>query len=286
MELGDIIKWIDETNLHLEKWGDDDFKEKFDHTRQKAKDGSGYVCEFEQYIEAVTVQLYNLDKENKKAFIRRLFRWCDFGFAEYTCYGIEEKDWYGKAWERMSDVVLFGEKNIPDLGFALYIDIFAFYDGILKLCFECEINPTEIAPKCKIMATMIKWTESPYNNTRSISSLTLESYIIKDKKRVIKAIDAKLDSKQKANSDGEGRLVALIICALERYGYMNLEGKDMTNIINAFRAKYPNKIGKRQGISSYITATRTGEYCRGYKPISSNEIDDFINNFIARNKLQ
>lgn len=102
----------------------------------------------------------------------------------------------------------------------------------------------------------------------------LKAYIIKDSQKVLKAIDAEL-----RNCIGkQGRKIALIICALEQYGYIaNIDG-NIERIYEAFKLSYPDKVSdNRQAVSTYLNAHRNLKAKTDKPPFTEAELRKFIN---------
>lgn len=101
----------------------------------------------------------------------------------------------------------------------------------------------------------------------------IEAYIIKDRERVLRAIDAELVGCNKP----QGKRIALIICALEQYGYItNIDG-NIERIYNAFKQRYPDKIASRQSVSQYLNAHRNPNAYTDKPRFMDRELERFIN---------
>lgn len=118
-------------------------------------------------------------------------------------------------------------------------------------------------------AKTAEWHEDFYHN--GIMPM-LERYIIKDRKKVLRAIDTYIAVYNKP----QGKRIALIICALERYGYIgNIDG-NIERIIEAFRQRYTNKVSSRQSVSQYLNAHRNPKAKTDKPRFMDEELEMFI----------
>lgn len=77
---------------------------------------------------------------------------------------------------------------------------------------------------------------------------SLVDIIIKDREKVLRVIENELAASNKP----QGKLIAMIIIVLSDIGYLpHYKGK-VTQIYNAFKKTYPNKVGTIKGIEDYI----------------------------------
>lgn len=118
-------------------------------------------------------------------------------------------------------------------------------------------------------AKTAEWHKDFYDNS-TISML--DRYIIKDRKKVLRAIDTYIAVYNKP----QGKRIALIICALEQYGYIsNIDG-NIERIIKAFRQRYPDKVSSRQSVSQYLNAHRNPNAKTDKPPFMDEELEMFI----------
>ena len=162
MELAQIIKWVDDTNWHLEC--------STEGTREYNED-AGYILEYKQYIYAITEQFLKMDKSNKEAFVRRLFRNMDpfVGNMRYIRDSAlvenledipEESNDYPEDWESLAEELkahpsdwteaiideIFDDNLIVlDINRALFIDLLKVYCEVIRLCVESDMTPEEVA---------------------------------------------------------------------------------------------------------------------------------------------
>lgn len=286
MELVDIIRWVDKTN---DWYSYSEFKNPTDV--RDYEEGVGYIYQYKQYTDALTVHLLYLNKDGKIALMRRLFRGCDeFVFMSSL---FREED--GIDWLLYEYDVRFG-RGSEGLKDALYGDLLTMYVEIIELCREHNINPKDVVPLPhpsweNVFCDIINHTGTrARDNTDHAEQNGLEYFIKKDFADVIGAIDSILkDTPKKKNGDGNGRLIATIVCTLQMMNYITILDKQITRLYVALRAKYGERIGTRQCVTGYINATISGEYKQGYKPIATEELNKYreiLLHAINRNKTQ
>lgn len=175
------------------------------------------------------------------------------------------------------------DENITFSKWDLYISIndilWSLIYTLWNICesFGIDINKIQLRTSCRL--PLAEFIGLPHYTTNTIpikpqpqTPLPLESYIIKDKQRVLKAIDTYIAVCNKP----QGKRIALIICALEQYGYIsNIDG-NIERIIKAFRQRYPNKVSSRQSVSQYLNAHRNPNAKTDKPPFMDEELEMFI----------
>ena len=142
MELAQIIKWVTNTHKYL---GDPNTAE----NAREYNEEHGYLLEYEQYIYALTGHFLKMDTNNKKAFVKRLFRDCD-NFIEYLEFVAEEHkeecnecscEWV----YYLADEIYFDDVITHEIDNALFVDLLKFYCEVIWLCFESELDPVRLS---------------------------------------------------------------------------------------------------------------------------------------------
>lgn len=141
MELVDIIRWVDKmyTLDAIEI--------------REPKTAGGYKFEYSDYTCALASQMLRLDTENKKALARRLLRNSFLFWKELRIIVFNELDGHS---EDLCPYLYYiyladrdGEK-IASLEEVVLYDLFKFYTELFSLCFESNIDPTELCPQIAI----------------------------------------------------------------------------------------------------------------------------------------
>lgn len=194
-------------------------------------------------------------------------------------YEDEAEDYYSNYDESDDDFYLFWNNlNIPDnLRVEINHDAMRYFGAYLNLLWNLEefanfrgINFAECAKRAG-------YHEDFYTHNRSTdgknSGITpLNAYIIKDAQKVLNAIDAEFKGCNKPS----GKRVALIICALEKYGYIaNIDGL-VVKIYTAFKWRYNDKIATRQAVTQYINAHRNPNAKTDKPQFTNEELTSFI----------
>lgn len=277
-----VLKWVDETTQKLADIG---WRE--DKTVKDSKEI--YIPEYKRYALRATVVIIQLDKTNKECFIRRLFRPTPPFF--HSCLRIKaevmrdkEKDLDIDAQEWIYDTECKVWDGDCSLKWGLIGDLLLFYEDIIELCEECNLNPIELCPYDYAKEIIEDIQQMPMysfkHNYRNNIGL-LERLILKDSKKVLKAIDAIV--KNSPPQKKLGKDIALIICALEKHSYIPNTTNLVAQIYRAFTERYPQKIGAIQGINAYIEATKNRERSTSdYKPFTDKELDKFISTVIEQ----
>lgn len=163
MELAQLIKWVDDTNIHLGS---------LTEGAREYDEDIGYILEFRRYIYAVSEHFLKMDKSNKEAFTRRLFRRMDIFIAmmrvaktdyiEYTPLpeewealpeslksAIAERTPLPEEWvECLADKICSDDIITFRVEDALFVDLLKVYCEVINLCIESDINPAKLAPEC------------------------------------------------------------------------------------------------------------------------------------------
>lgn len=282
MELGDIIKWVDRKNqdlrnvaFDLSAWGGQEEISIYPNE---------YKSEYQEYKYALTNYLLIASIENKKALVRRLFRG-SYSFFRLCCK--QRKETSDASWLFMMKTSIFiapyDEAPIfmPQAIWAqrcIEYELVNFYAEVLQLCQESELNPLELYHSehkglDDVFADMVL-SSKPQNYNENM----LEAYIVKDKDKVLKVIDSEMAKvKKKA-----GKIIALIICALEKFEYIKAIDGNVEKLYRAFLLRYKDKVGTRQAVSAYIEATRNKKSTTTYNGFTDNELNDFARKFIAQ----
>lgn len=139
MELAQIIKWVDDTNMYLVN--------PTESVRDYNED-IGYILEFKQYKYAITEYFFKVDKSNKEALVKRLFRECDefIGYMRCIAEDCERvSDDYPYEWVHdIADEIFDDDTTDHNIDEALLIDLLKFYCEVINLCLESDINPEKL----------------------------------------------------------------------------------------------------------------------------------------------
>lgn len=152
MELGDIIKWVDDKNLCLGNNRFDFFTE--GGQEQINVNPKEYISEYKEYKYLLIGHMLRMDLENKKALVRRLFRRSCL-FFERCCKRREETN--DGLWLFTMKTSVFHEIAVCDdtpiqissavwEQMCLEHELANFYEEVLQLCQECKLNPVELFP--------------------------------------------------------------------------------------------------------------------------------------------
>lgn len=132
MELAQIIKWVDDTNMYLVN--------PTESVRDYNED-IGYILEFKQYKYAITEYFFKVDKSNKEALVKRLFRECDEFIGYMRCIAEDcPNDWI----DDIADEIFDDNTTDHDIEEALRIDLLKFYCEVINLCLESNIDPEKL----------------------------------------------------------------------------------------------------------------------------------------------
>lgn len=277
MEIEDIIKWVDDTNEYLANPVE---------TARSYKEGVGYELENDKYKYAITTQLLRMDKDSREFYIKRLLRNIDDFVFILRCNAYSQEKWWeieikDKKEDWVWDIAdyIWGKDYVLELGEALFIDLLKFYVEIIRLCREGGLDICELVPKIHkdIFVDIEKFVMG--DDDIKCENNSLGSFLVKDGEKVLRVIDAEMNAVTKC----QGRLVALMICALVKYGYMiNIDGK-IQRIWQAFNERYPNKVATRQSVNNFISVTmHPGSSLSLYKAFTDEELEQFRNKIIAQ----
>ena len=282
MELAQIIKWVDDTNMEYHhanfEWLIMQSKE--ENVRRE------YTPAYKEYSYAIISHIISQPNcDNKKALVRRLFRNGRSFFLDCK----QERDKYKDFWIGEISMIeslcthRYEDMFISDSTWRHWVagnELLNFYSEVILTSVECGLDPIELCTDSvkDVITDIIDYARLTPQQKNELDSTSLEAFILKDKEAVLNAIDAELMNSTKK----EGKRIAIIICALERYGYM----ADVTGRIErlhiAFTRRYPNKIASRQSISDYITATKDNVYCGSAKPLANDDIETFYKKILAQ----
>lgn len=261
MELAEIIKWVDKTNLYLEL-GECEYTT---NARQINNETKMYICEYEMYVYAISALIIQMQSDNREVLIRRLFRHSIPFFKMYEIVNDEEKGWIYDAYY-IDDII--GDGVGDCLEDVLYSDLLAFYQELIRICIECELNAIELCPYeyKAIIETILESTA--YMNLRRGRKIhqpkKWEDYIIGENKTKWENL---IREELTRNAGKNGKLTATIMRAMER----NNSIRPITN-----RKKFYNALRVDFDLSSDESINK---YLKDFNgtPISEDEIDQMIN---------
>ena len=276
MELAQIIKWVDEKNMNF-RTTEFDLSIIEDGQDEISINPNDYTSEYNEYQYALINYLLLMDLENKKALVRRLFRG-GYSFFNRCCKQREETN--DGLWLFTMKTSIFippYEDSLISISSALWTqmciehELVNFYAEVLQLCIESELNPIELCPFEHKGLDDVFADMALFSKTQPTNKMILEKYISKDTDKVLKVIDNEMANAKK----GSGRIIALIICALEKFGYIETIDGKVEKLHRAFVLRYKDRVGTRQSVSAYIEATRNPKSTSQYKGFTDNELNDF-----------
>lgn len=162
MELAQLIKWVDDTNIRLERPTED---------AREYNEDIGYILEFQRYIYAVSEHFLKMDKSNKEAFTRRLFRRMDVfitmmrdaktdyieykplpeewvAYPEDLKFAFAEKIPLPEEWvEYLADEIYSDDIITFRVVDALFVDLLKVYCEVINLCIDSDIDPARLTPE-------------------------------------------------------------------------------------------------------------------------------------------
>ena len=167
MELAQLIKWVDDTNIHLGS---------LTEGAREYNEDIGYILEFRRYIYAVSEHFLKMDKSNKEAFTRRLFRRMDMfivmmrvaktDYLEYTPLP-EEWEALSEEWvECLADKICSDDIITFRVEDALFVDLLKVYCEVINLCIESDIDPARLAPEyyCDTISDLTKFLRDSHRH--------------------------------------------------------------------------------------------------------------------------
>lgn len=176
MELGDIIKWVDDTNMYLSMTYNLNAMgiEQHDGIREYKKD-VGYISQHKEYAYACATEILHINKENKEALFRRLFRNSEVFF--YECIDRRKKNSENNATQwiftiSQDGISDFGKTNIGIIA-TLEYDLLGFYTEVVLLCKECGLEPaTYLDPEAKeVVEDIERYTRlTPLQNAEELKT--------------------------------------------------------------------------------------------------------------------
>lgn len=276
MELAQIIKWVDDINREYHN-------SYFDRLIMQSKEENvrrEYTPAYKEYSYAIISHIISQPNcDNKKALVRRLFR-NGRSFFEYCKQQRDKHDWWIGEISMIESLCTYSYEDmyISDSTWRHWVagnELLNFYSEVILTSVECGLTPTELCTDSvkDVITDIIDYARLTPQQKKDVDSTLLEMFILKDRDKVLKAIDAELESIVKQS----GKHIALIICALEHYGYIaNISGKQM-KIISAFSLRYPNKVATAQAVGQYINAHRNPQAKTDKPPFTEKELKEFIN---------
>lgn len=148
MELAQIIKWLADTHSHLS------LSNPAENAREY-NEKHGYLVEYGQYTYALADHFLQMDKTNKEALVRRLFRYGDefilrlrFTKEDYEAdYGKDYKEAPGEWVDYIGEEIYCDNIITHDIHNALFVDMLKFYCEVILLCFESKLDPVGLSPQ-------------------------------------------------------------------------------------------------------------------------------------------
>ena len=271
-----VIKWIDDTNQQFSyiNYKIENNQECTFEYRSWNNDIECYTNESEKHIYNLLSIILQASNENKVFIFKRIFRHSSDFF--YYCNELREYEthsWITRVWlNNMS-----GGRNAETLKNTLLYDLVMFYSEALQLCYECNLPSTALPQydfATGVIEDILAYMKLSHKRIQveETGIIPLDMYIKKDIRKVLSAIDNELTNCKGA----QGKRIALIICALEEYGYIaNING-NIERIYEAFKYRYPDKVASRQGVSQYINAHRNPKAITDKPKFSAKELKLFI----------
>lgn len=272
----EFVKFQYESNIQdLKKLNESKIQE-LKRLREEYKDGWGFVPEYQDYTNILSANILTLSNDNQKRLIQLLFSksWVLFE----VCKDIKEAHKYNWVLHAVGTYGKLEYDIIKQTHNALFYDLFNFYEEVFILCRICDISIQQMHPLYEysdiVNDLTLYWRLNRLQLAyyKQTGVIPLDAYLIKDKLKVLNAIDNEL-----ANCKGaQGKRIALIICALEEYGYIaNIDG-NIERIYEAFKHRYTDKVASRQGVSQYINAHRNPKAITDKPKFSAKELKLFI----------
>ena len=273
MELGDIIKWVDDLTGELSNACiivnfADEAKEEIMEIPIK------YEPEFPKYTYALIGHILHLDIENKKALFKRLFRESYHFFS--ICVNLRKEKGNCRWLFAMSVPVITLDERLVDESYTIPLyewkcyqiqyELFEFYQETIILCQENELNPKDfIIPEAnEVVEDMSLYKK--LDAEKLLPPTEWQDYIIGDnKEKWVNLINQEIGA-----SDRNGKLMASIILALQKDG--SIKHFTKSKFYKALRVDFPN-LNSDESINKYLNADSTNSFVT---PISEDEKDDII----------
>ena len=279
MELGDIIKWVDDLGAEL---ANACFIFNFvDEAKQEIMEiPIKYEPEYPKYTYALIDHILHLDIENKKALFKRLFRNSDHLFQ--ICINLRKEKGNCRWLSEMEVPVITLDERLVDESYTIPLyewkcyqiqyELFEFYKEAITLCKENELNPNDfIIPEANEVVEDMGW----HSHMTIIEKLYVEKllpptkwqdYIIGDNKE--KWVN--LITREIGTSERNGKLMASIILALQKDG--SIKHFRRGKLYKALRVDFPN-LNSDESINKYLNANSANSIVT---PITEDEKEDII----------
>lgn len=241
-----VFEWVDDTNMYIsmiylhKKMGVDLPIQS--HCRVWVAEAECYNSEYRSYAYAMAAEFLHVDKDNKVALIRRLFRNSEDFFA--MCMQRREEC----SWRWILDITTTPSEDRGRTNQALLhtleADLLGFYIEVVHLCLECDLgSPSELYPfpeSKEAIEDIVKYTRlTPQEKIEAQKSLRLtkwQDYIIGPKKTQWEQLIAEDISKARNRN---GRLVATIITAMQKEGAI-IHLSNRSEFYRYLRVDFPN----------------------------------------------
>lgn len=273
-----VFEWVDDTNMYIsmiylhKKMGVDLPIQS--HCRVWVAEAECYNSEYRSYAYTMAAEFLHIDKDNKVALIRRLFRNSEDFFA--VCMQRREEC----SWRWILDITTTpGEdrgRTNQALLHTLEADLLGFYIEVVHLCLESDLSsPSELYPfpeSKEAIEDIVKYTRLTPQEKIEAQKLLLptkwQDYIIGTNKEAWERLIT-----EELNNAGEhsGRLFAMIILAMRREGAIK-EIPSKTKFYALLRDDFP-LLSTDQSINNVLNANSPNSCV---KPISDDEIEAII----------
>lgn len=143
---------------------------------------------------------------------------------------------------------------------------------LFLLSFNCRNTIAQLQDQLSFIDSVREFSKKP-------KSLSLIDFIIKERQKILDFIDKELN----ACKGPQCKLIAIMIIALHKAGYMTYYKGKIKDIYNAFQTAYPGKIGAFTGIVDYINSHCNSNYSgdKQIKSIDLSQMGDELNNFLC-----